>query len=155
MTARGEKLRADDNPAVLKDRLAAYREQTAPLTEHYAGKGQLKSVDGMAPIDSVTAAIDRLLADRGKKKRAAGAARTAGKAKPARKSARQAHKTAKKAKKAKKARKATKKTTKKTAKKSSRKAKAKKSSRNTSRKPARPARAKRKAGGPVRRRRGG
>ena len=152
MTARGEKLRADDNPEVLKGRLAAYRAQTAPLTEHYAGKGQLKSVDGMAPIDSVTAAIDRLLADRGKKKRAAGAARKAGKAKPARKSARQAHKTAKKAK---KARKAAKKTTKKTAKKSSRKAKAKKSSPNTSRKPARPARAKRKAGGPVRRRRGG
>ena len=43
MTARGEKLRADDNPEVLKGRLAAYRAQTAPLTEHYAGLGQLKS----------------------------------------------------------------------------------------------------------------
>ena len=31
MTARGEKLRADDNPEVLKGRLAAYRAQTAPL----------------------------------------------------------------------------------------------------------------------------
>ena len=39
MTARGEKLRADDNPEVLKGRLAAYRAQTAPLTEHYAGQG--------------------------------------------------------------------------------------------------------------------
>jgi adenylate kinase len=61
MTARGETLRADDNPAVLKDRLAAYRAQTAPLSAHYAGKGMLKTVDGMAPIEEVAAAIDRVL----------------------------------------------------------------------------------------------
>jgi adenylate kinase len=65
MTARGEKLRADDNPEVLKGRLAAYRTQTAPLTDHYAGKGVLKSVDGMAPIDAVTAAIDQILSSGG------------------------------------------------------------------------------------------
>ena len=51
MTARGEKLRADDNPDVLKGRLAAYRAQTAPLVDYYAGKGMLRTVDGMAPID--------------------------------------------------------------------------------------------------------
>ena len=61
MTARGEKLRADDNPEVLKGRLDAYRAQTAPLADHYAGLDQIKRVDGMAPIDDVTAAIDRLL----------------------------------------------------------------------------------------------
>lgn len=61
MTARGEKLRADDNPDVLRGRLVAYRAQTAPLTDYYARKGMLKSVDGMAPIDTVTVAIDRLL----------------------------------------------------------------------------------------------
>jgi adenylate kinase len=61
MTARGEKLRADDNPDVLRGRLVAYRAQTAPLADYYARKGMLKSVDGMAPIDMVTAAIDRLL----------------------------------------------------------------------------------------------
>src|SRR6185437_12475532 len=61
MTARGEKLRADDNPDVLKGRLAAYRTQTAPLAGHYAGNGTLRSVDGMAPIDAVTAAIDQIL----------------------------------------------------------------------------------------------
>src|SRR5690242_16890536 len=44
MTARGEKLRSDDNPEVLKGRLAAYREQTAPLAGHYASKGMLKGV---------------------------------------------------------------------------------------------------------------
>jgi adenylate kinase len=61
MTARGEKLRADDNPAVLKDRLAVYRAQTAPLIEYYADKGMLKAVDGMAAVDAVTDAIDRVL----------------------------------------------------------------------------------------------
>jgi adenylate kinase len=71
MTARGEKLRADDNPEVLKGRLAAYRAQTAPLADHYAGLGQLKSVDGMAPIDGVTAAIDAILSPAAKAKPAA------------------------------------------------------------------------------------
>ena len=62
MTARGEKVRADDNPDVLRGRLAAYRAQTAPLAGYYAGKSMLKSVDGMAPIDGVAIAIDRHLA---------------------------------------------------------------------------------------------
>ena len=57
MTARREKVRADDNPEVLKGRLSAYRAQTAPLVDYYAGKGMLKTVDGMASIDGVTAAI--------------------------------------------------------------------------------------------------
>ena len=61
MVARGEKVRADDNPEVLKGRLDAFRAQTAPLVGHYAAKGMLKSVDGMAPIDEVAAAIDRHL----------------------------------------------------------------------------------------------
>jgi adenylate kinase len=61
MTARGEKVRADDNPDVLKGRLAAYRVQTAPLSDHYATLGMLKAVDGMAAIDEVTEAIDRAL----------------------------------------------------------------------------------------------
>ncbi len=82
MTARGEKLRADDNPEVLKGRLAAYRAQTAPLIDYYGGLGQLKSVDGMAPIDAVTAAIDRILRP--------------AKAKPARRKGKTAKKTAKK-----------------------------------------------------------
>ena len=82
MTARGEKLRADDNPEVLKGRLAAYRAQTAPLIVHYGGLGQLKSVDGMAPIDAVTAAIDRILRP--------------AKAKPARRKGKTAKTTAKK-----------------------------------------------------------
>jgi len=59
--ARGEKVRADDTPEVLKGRLGAYRVQTAPLVDYYEKMGALKSVDGMAPIDEVTAALDRIL----------------------------------------------------------------------------------------------
>ena len=59
--AKGTELRSDDNAEVLKQRLAAYRKQTAPLVEHYQQKGVLKSVDGMRGIPEVAAAIDRAL----------------------------------------------------------------------------------------------
>ncbi len=55
---RGEPLRKDDDPEVLKTRLEAYRRQTAPLIHYYREKGLLRAVDGMAPIDEVTAAIN-------------------------------------------------------------------------------------------------
>jgi adenylate kinase len=61
MIARGESVRPDDNPEALKTRLNVYRTQTAPLIAFYEKKGLLRSVDGMAPIDTVTAAIDRVL----------------------------------------------------------------------------------------------
>lgn len=61
MRARGEALRPDDNAEALKTRLDAYRAQTAPLIDHYAKKGVLRTVDGMAPIADVSAAIDRVL----------------------------------------------------------------------------------------------
>jgi adenylate kinase len=61
MTARGEPLRADDNPETLKKRLDAYRAQTAPLTGYYSGKGALKTIDGMAPVEKVSAAIAAVL----------------------------------------------------------------------------------------------
>jgi adenylate kinase len=60
--ARGEALRKDDDPEVLKGRLGVYRNQTAPLIDFYRGKGSLRTVDGMAPIDDVTAAIATILA---------------------------------------------------------------------------------------------
>jgi adenylate kinase len=61
MRARGEPVRPDDNPEALKTRLDVYRTQTAPLIAFYRKKGLLKSVDGMAPIEAVAAAIDRVL----------------------------------------------------------------------------------------------
>ena len=81
MTARGEKVRADDNAEALKKRLDAYRAQTVLLLAYYAGTGQLKTVDGMAPIDAVTIAIDGLLKPARAAKGAKGAkprAKTAG-----------------------------------------------------------------------------
>jgi len=61
MKARGEALRADDNPEVLLKRLKAYREQTAPLVAYYQHQGVLRTVNGMAPIAEVTAAVDQVL----------------------------------------------------------------------------------------------
>lgn len=49
--------RADDNEEVLRNRLGVYQEQTAPLVAYYAGKGLLKTVDGMEPVEQVTEAI--------------------------------------------------------------------------------------------------
>lgn len=54
--------RADDNEEVLRNRLDVYSEQTAPLVAYYAGKGLLRPVEGMAPVESVTAAIKSALA---------------------------------------------------------------------------------------------
>jgi len=59
--ARGEQVRKDDNPEVFKTRLEAYRAQTAPLSAYYQGKGMLKTVDGMKPIDDVTVAVKEIL----------------------------------------------------------------------------------------------
>ncbi len=60
--ARGEKVRADDNPEAFKKRLDAYRKETAPVSDYYARTGRLKTTDGMAPIDAVTKALDAILA---------------------------------------------------------------------------------------------
>ena len=58
MTARGEPVRADDNPESLKKRLDAYRSQTAPLSAYYKARGTLLEIDGMVPIPEVEKAID-------------------------------------------------------------------------------------------------
>lgn len=94
MTARGEAVRADDNPEVLKQRLTSYQGQTAPLVAYYAGKKVLRSVDGMAPIPAVTAAIDRALAAAAKGKHAAKPAKAKAKPKTASKKAGSARKAA-------------------------------------------------------------
>jgi adenylate kinase len=68
MQARGEALRPDDNPDVLRRRLLAYRDQTAPLTTYYQLESVLRSVDGMAPIEEVASAIDDILQGKPSKK---------------------------------------------------------------------------------------
>ena len=47
---------------VIRKRLDVYRQQTAPLVDFYRGKGLLKTVDGMQPVEEVTAAIRRAVA---------------------------------------------------------------------------------------------
>jgi adenylate kinase len=61
MKQRGEELRPDDDPEVLRIRLEAYRELTAPLIAYYERKGILLTVNGMAAIPDVMAAIDKAL----------------------------------------------------------------------------------------------
>jgi adenylate kinase len=61
MKERGEPLRDDDSPEVLRKRLSAYREQTAPLIAYYRQQGALRTINGMAPIADVAAAIDKVL----------------------------------------------------------------------------------------------
>ncbi|HEX6959657.1 MAG TPA: adenylate kinase [Ferrovibrio sp.] len=53
--------RADDNAETMKTRLAAYHAQTAPILPYYRARGVLKTVDGMAPIDEVTAQLKAIL----------------------------------------------------------------------------------------------
>jgi adenylate kinase len=53
--------RADDRPDAVATRLAAYRNQTAPILPYYRDRGILRTVDGMADIDEVTRQIEAVL----------------------------------------------------------------------------------------------
>lgn len=52
--------RADDRAETVAARLQQYNAQTAPLLPYYSARGALYSVDGMQPIDIVTASITAL-----------------------------------------------------------------------------------------------
>ncbi len=65
--AAGGTVRADDNPEAFRIRLEVYRAETAPVSAYYAKLDELKIIDGMAPIDDVSAAIDDVLANCKKK----------------------------------------------------------------------------------------
>ena len=56
--------RADDRPEAVATRLAAYRNQTAPILPYYRAWGILRSIDGMADIDEVTREIEAVIVDR-------------------------------------------------------------------------------------------
>jgi adenylate kinase len=53
--------RADDRAETVGARLAAYHSQTAPLLPYYQAQGKLRSVDGMADLSEVTAALAGIL----------------------------------------------------------------------------------------------
>lgn len=57
--------RPDDKAEVVKDRLAAYNAQTAPILPYYESGGRLYTVDGMAAMDDVTAQIEAALREAG------------------------------------------------------------------------------------------
>ena len=57
--------RADDNRETMTARLAAYREQTAPIIPHYEAGGRFARIDGSGGIDAITAAIVAALEDAG------------------------------------------------------------------------------------------
>ena len=55
------KRRPDDNEDTVRTRMAEYRAKTAPILPYYEERGLVRRVDGMAPIEDVTAAIDAIL----------------------------------------------------------------------------------------------
>ena len=59
--AAGQPVRKDDDPDVFKTRLEAYNRDTAVVSPYYAARGQVIEIDGMQPIDDVTAAIEKAL----------------------------------------------------------------------------------------------
>lgn len=55
------KRRADDNADTVRQRMNEYRAKTAPIIPHYEGRGIVARVDGMADMDAVAAAIDKIV----------------------------------------------------------------------------------------------
>jgi len=55
------KRRADDTEEALRHRLMEYYKKTSPLVGYYYAKGQLATVDGLAEMDVVSAAIAKVL----------------------------------------------------------------------------------------------
>lgn len=53
--------RADDNEETVRNRLAVYHEQTAPVIGYYKDAGQFKEVDGMQSMDGVFDALCAIL----------------------------------------------------------------------------------------------
>jgi adenylate kinase len=55
------KRRPDDTAETVRNRLAEYRAKTAPILPYYEARGLVERVDGMAPMDQVTDAIEAIL----------------------------------------------------------------------------------------------
>lgn len=56
------KRRPDDNEETVRTRMAEYRAKTAPILPLYEARGIVSRVDGMAEIDEVTEAVEKVLA---------------------------------------------------------------------------------------------
>ncbi len=53
--------RADDNEETVRTRMAAYKDQTAPILPYYGDKGVLRGIDGMASIEEIAGQIEAIL----------------------------------------------------------------------------------------------
>ena len=60
--SREFKRRPDDNAETVRTRMAEYRAKTAPILPIYEARGIVARVNGMAELDGVTAAIERIIA---------------------------------------------------------------------------------------------
>lgn len=56
------KRRPDDTEETVRTRMQEYRAKTAPILPYYEKRGIVQRVDGMASIDDVTTAIEKVLA---------------------------------------------------------------------------------------------
>ncbi len=56
------KRRPDDNEHTVRTRMGEYRAKTAPILPIYDARGLVSRIDGMADMDAVTAAIEKVLA---------------------------------------------------------------------------------------------
>jgi len=55
------KRRADDNEETVRNRMALYRDETAPILPGYEARGIVTRVDGMAGIDAVSTKIAEII----------------------------------------------------------------------------------------------
>jgi adenylate kinase len=55
------KRRPDDNEETVRTRMTEYRAKTAPILPIYDARGIVSRIDGMADMDEVTAAIERII----------------------------------------------------------------------------------------------
>lgn len=57
-----EEGRSDDSEDVVRHRLAVYRQQTAPVADHYRAKGILVEIDGVGSIEEINQRLQDALA---------------------------------------------------------------------------------------------
>jgi len=54
-------IRKDDDESTIRNRLNNYHKETAPLKEYYDKQGKLKTIEGVAGVQDITAAVFRTL----------------------------------------------------------------------------------------------
>ncbi|GHF98783.1 adenylate kinase [Deinococcus piscis] len=59
--AAGQTVRSDDTEEVARRRQEVYRQETAPLIEHYQSAGRLAEIDGTGTMDEVYARIEQAI----------------------------------------------------------------------------------------------